>query len=463
MGVHLTSSDIFKQYIFPSIREKISNYCWVDLYCGEGNLIFPILEDIPLNDRELFFSEHIFLSDVQDEMVLKCINKAISYGISSELARKNIIARDNLTNFPTLLNEKKYPIFHITNPPYLYLGYIRKHEETQMYLELFKSDNDGYQDLYQIAMINDLRNNIKNLIYIIPANFIFGAAVSNKFRMDFLKYYKIDKLFVFEKQIFEFTGTNIVICFFTRKEAPQLDTLTFTGVKFKQNDQKVDRIYRLKPEYKYRAGYEFNEFIANYTAKQPLEVTFYLQKKEVENNKGNQTIMVIDTTEYEGSAYKQKTLMVSQELKSKVQENALYVRTVDTGSITGRVGLNKIVDDFGVDAVYVSGNTYRTCPIHVFLQPPISLEDQTLLQVYFNFMLEYFRAQTDSEFLTTYKYSSAEYTRKYLGLTQVRNLIETFPILNLTNDEKVIIKKNITDKDTTAIFQLIIKYIKKPL
>jgi hypothetical protein len=42
-------------------------------------------------------------------------------------------------------------------------------------------------------------------------------------------------------------------------------------------------------------------------------------------------------------------------------------------------------------------------------------------------ILEHFREKLDSEFLTTYKYSNANYTRKYLGLTQVRKIIETFP------------------------------------
>lgn len=51
----------------------------------------------------------------------------------------------------------------------------------------FSGPNNGYQDLYQIALINDLRNNIFNMIYIIPTNFLFGFSVSNKIRMDFLK------------------------------------------------------------------------------------------------------------------------------------------------------------------------------------------------------------------------------------------------------------------------------------
>ena len=213
MGVHLTSSDTFMQYIFPEIKDKLYDYLWVDLYCGKGNLIFPILETISEEKREMFFKDHIFLSDIQEKMVQECVKKAISYGIPEDLAKQNIQQRNNLKNFPRFLKESTFPIYHITNPPYLYLGYIRKHEETKKYLQYFEGENEGYQDLYQIAMINDLRNTINNIIYIIPSNFLFGSSVSNQFRLDFLKYYNVEKMYIFEKKIFEFTGTNIVIGF----------------------------------------------------------------------------------------------------------------------------------------------------------------------------------------------------------------------------------------------------------
>jgi hypothetical protein len=50
--------------------------------------------------------------------------------------------------------------------------------------------------------------------------------------------------------------------------------------------------------------------------------------------------------------------------------------------------------------------------------------------------LEHFRALTDSEFMTTYKYSESAYTRKYLGLSQAKALIETFPYLELSVGER---------------------------
>lgn len=462
MGVHLTSSDTFMQYIFPEIKDKLYDYLWVDLYCGKGNLIFPILETISEEKREMFFKDHIFLSDIQEKMVQECVKKAISYGIPEDLAKQNIQQRNNLKNFPRFLKESTFPIYHITNPPYLYLGYIRKHEETKKYLQYFEGENEGYQDLYQIAMINDLKNTINNIIYIIPSNFLFGSSVSNQFRLDFLKYYNVEKMYIFEKKIFEFTGTNIVIGFFQRKKEPNLDNVKFQGTKIKKNDKVLERDYNLRAQYKYRAGSEFNLFVDKMKAQKPLKVSYYLKKEDVEENKGDYEIRVIDTSEYESNEYNRKTLKVNEEFKSKVLLNDLFVRTVDTGSFDGRVGLYDIEEEFDVDGVYVSGNTYRTSPIQIFLDPGISHANQQLLKDYFNLVLEYFRNKLDSEFLTTYKYSNADYTRKYLGLTQARSIIKTFPIIEMKDDEMTLLKEYIENEEVKKIFKLMKQYRKNP-
>ncbi len=458
LGVHLTSRDIFLEYILPEIKEKLWDYIWIDLYAGEGNLILPILDSIPFNKRIQFFTEHIYLFDVQPEMVQQCINNVENYGIPLEIAVNNVQLRNNLENFPTFLNKLQFPLFHITNPPYLYLGYIRKHKETQKYLRLFKGKNEGYQDLYQIAMINDLRNNIKNLIYIIPSNFLFGASVSNKFRIDFLKYYYIDKMKIFETKVFEHTGTNICIGFFKRKKTPKNENLKFNGIKFKKQNRRILKEYLLKPDFKYRAGSEFDEFLKEFRVKNPLIVDYYLLKEEILEGKGENEITVIDANKYQNNEYKKLILHINNKLKLKVNSNILYVRTVDTGSYNGRVGLGIISEDFGVDGIYVSGSTYRTHPIQLFLEPKISKFDQRLLKKYFNFMLEAFRESLDSEFLTTYKYSNADYTRKYLGLTQARSLIETFPIIELNSDDKVLLNNLISNKNFDDIIQLLKKY-----
>ncbi|MFX1499504.1 MAG: N-6 DNA methylase [Promethearchaeota archaeon] len=461
LGVHLTSRDIFVKYIFPEIKSRLWKHSWIDLYAGEGNLILPILDSIPIEKRTQFFTEHIFLFDIQPKMVNKCIRNAEKYKIPSKIAKMNIQLRNNLENFPEFMKRTHFPLFHITNPPYLYLGYIRKHKETQKYLELFKDKNEGYQDLYQIAMINDLRNRIENLIYIIPSNFLYGASVSNKFRKDFLEYYKIKKMIIFETKIFEFTGTNICISFFKRKAEPKVESIEFDGIKIKKKNTIFEKRYILKPEFKFRAGSEFDEFLKEYHTQIPLKVNFYLLNSDVIENKGNNEIRVIDANKYQNNEYKQKILHINDFLKNKVDSNILYVRTVDTGSYIGRVGLGILSEDFGVDGIYVSGNTYRTHPIQLFFEPAINREDQILLKNYFNFELEIFRKKLDSEFLTTYKYSAAKYTRKYLGLTQVRSLIETLPIISMNSNDKLTIKDLIISKNYNGVIQFLNKVRKK--
>ncbi|MFX1456360.1 MAG: N-6 DNA methylase [Promethearchaeota archaeon] len=453
-GAHLTSSDIFLKFIFPMIKDKLWSYKWVDLYAGEGNLILPILNSIPSAERINFFETHMYLSDVQEKMLKKCIKKAEDYGIPPEVASQNIELRDNLEQSPDFMKNGPNSVFHITNPPYLYLGYIRKHKETQKYLKLFEGVNDGYQDLYQIAMINDLRNQLENLIYIIPTNFLFGASVSNKFRKDFLKFYNINKMIIFETRIFEFTGTNICIGFFERKKVPKQENVEFTGIKFKKNSGQIKKKYLLKPDYKYRAGFEFDEFLDIHRTKSPLSVVYYLSRKIVRNNIGKNKIRVIDANKYRNNKYDSLELEVNERLKNRVKSNILYTRTVDTGSREGRVGLGIIAEDYKVDGIYVSGNTYRTHPIQIFLEPVLSKHEQILLKDYFNFILEYFREKLDSEFLTTYKYSNAEYTRKYLGLTQVRKLIQTFPYRMLSEKFNQKLKVLIEKRDFNGILDL---------
>ena len=424
-GEHLTSNKIFEHFIFPFIKEHIYSYIWVDLFCGEGNLILPILNEVPYGERVMFFKDHIFLFDIQEKMVRRAIEKAKEYGIPEHIAEKNIKLLDTLLNYPSFLLKKKLPVFHITNPPYLYLGYIVKNKEAQVHLKYFRKENEGYQDLYQIALINDLRNKISKMIYIIPSNFLFGNSISNKIRKDFFKYYTIEKAFIFEKKIFDFTGTNVSICFFRKKEQVKENVIEFEGTKI--NNMVRKRVYILHPKNKYRAGSEFDEFVLSYKAKKTLVFSFYLLIDDIKKNKGTEKIEVIDANTYKGNQYKKIKIEVSKDLKERIIKNILFVRTVDTGSEDGRVGLWEIKKVYGVDGILVTKAKYRTHPIQLFFEKGFNISLQLILKDYFNNIIEFFREKTDSEFMTTYKYSDSGYTRKYLGLSQVKAVIETFP------------------------------------
>ena len=446
-GAHLTSVDIFKKFIFPEIKDILHKYVWVDLFCGEGNLILPILEAIPEREREKFFKDHIFLFDIQKEMVEKSIKNAQKYGIPAELARKNIQIRDTLADYPKFIKNLKYPVYHITNPPYLYLGYIAKNSERN--LKYFVGQNEGYQDLYQIALINDLRNGLEKLIYIIPTNFLFGFSVSNKIRKDFLPFYNIEKAVIFERKIFEFTGTNVCICFFERKQTISNNPIVFKAIKINSITQR--KIYRLSPQNFYRAGGEFDEYVSHFKAKSPLKVKFYLTLEEVNKNKGDKTIKLLDVNSFSNGYFKFNIYKVNQDFHKMLQANPLFVRTLDTGSWEGRVGIYNAKEIFGVDGIVVTKEKYRTHPIQIFVEPKLSKNDLILLKNYFNLMLEYFRDITDSEFLTTFKYSNSEYVRKYLGLSQTKKLIETLPLHIMSSREKNILKILIEQKNIEGI------------
>ncbi len=458
-GEHLTPIRIFKEFILPEIKDKLYDYIWVDLFAGKGNLILPMLELIPENKRIEFFKKHIFLFDIQEELLEQAIQNALSYGIPKEIAKRSIIQRDTIRDYPKFLLNLELPVYHITNPPYLYIGYIVKHKETRKYLEYFKGNSEGYQDLYQLGLINDLRHGIEKMVYIIPSNFLFGFSASNKIRYDFLKYYTIKKTIIFEKEIFEYTGTNVVICFFERKKAPNHEIFSFEGIKINKEIQK--RVYTLDPKNHYRAGSDFEKFVNEYQANKPLKIKYYLTITEVEKNKGDFEIEVINANAFNGKEYEKLKIYVNKELHNKIKSNILFIRTIDTGSLNGRAGLYEIEDVFGVDGILVTKAKYRTHPIQIFIEPRLSVEEQTLLMSYFNLVLEYFREKTDSEFMTTYKYSNSEYTRKYLGLSQVKKLIQTFLWLDLTEEEKMYFKDLIKNKDVEALISFVKKKNKK--
>ncbi|HON07328.1 MAG TPA: N-6 DNA methylase [Verrucomicrobiota bacterium] len=445
-GTHLTSIDIFKRFIFPKIKDVLYEYVWMDLFGGEGNLILPILEEVPRNKRVEFFKDHILLFDIQKEMVEKAIDNAKRYGIPPETAHKNIMLRDTLGHYPDL-KHLKYPPYHITNPPYLYLGYIAKHSERN--LKYFSGSNEGYQDLYQIALINDLRNNIKNLIYIIPTNFLFGFSVSNKIRKDFFPFYDIKEAIIFERKIFEFTGANVCICFFEKKSVPSNAAITFKSIKI--NSKVVEKKYCLSPKNSYRAGGEFDDYVSCFKSHSPLKIKFYLTIDDIERNKGNIPIRLLDVNKFSNGYFKIGDYKVNQTFYNKLKNNPLFIRTLDTGSWEGRAGIYNVHETFEVDGILVTEEKYRTHPIQIFVTPDLSLKDTLLLKNYFNLMLEYFRDATDSEFLTTFKYSNSDYIRKYLGLSQAKKLIETFPVHTFSSEKKKMLNALIEQKNIEGI------------
>ncbi len=422
LGEHLTPSSVFTEFIMPKIESRIYEFIWIDLFAGEGNLILPILERIPVAERAEFFSRHIYLFDIQEKMVKKSIENAVNYGVPERLAESNITVQDTLDEYPYFLKKKTNSIFHVTNPPYLYIGYIAKNNGTDGKIKYFSGENRGLQDLYQIALMNDLRNHINQMIYIIPSNFIFGHSVSRMIRQAFLSKYDIKDAVIFEKRIFDKTGTNVAAFLFERS-GQEKEAIKFTALKINSSIQK--KAYVLKKYNDYRAGSYFDEYVQK-NRKKLLTIHYYLKKKEIDQNHGEIEVTLLDSKEYNGEKYTKRKFSINESLYSKIKSNPIFLRTVDTGSENGRAGLYSIPDFFDTDGIYVDGNTYRTNPIQVFIEPRLSENQLSKVTQRFNRTLNRLREETDSEFMTTYKYTyNCKYTRKYLGLTQARAIMET--------------------------------------
>ena len=432
-GIHFTPIKIFNEYILPQINNIIYNYTWIDLYCGEGNLILPILNLIPKENRQSFFKEHILCYDISQEAVNKAIDNAVSYGIPKDLAKENIRVKDTLKEYPNIIS--KYPLFHITNPPYLYLGYIRKHKEASNELIYFTGINKGYQDLYQIALINDLRHEINNMIYIIPSNFLFSDSGTNKIRKDFLMHYKIKGCYIFEKKIFDYTGTNVLIANFERTDLLN-NKIEFEALKINSHIEK--KKYVLYENNNFKPNNEYYNYIKNNFKKNHVNVKFYLKYNELEENKGNNRVILLNSKDYKNGEYTKETFYVNDIMYERIISNPLFIRTVDTGSLKGKAGLYSIYDEYKTEGIFVKGQTYRTNPIQIFIEPKLTKNESYNLMRLFNNILNNLRDKTGGDFMTTYKYTdNPKYIRKYLGLKQVKEILTTISIKDLKDIEEV--------------------------
>ncbi|MGC9090078.1 MAG: N-6 DNA methylase, partial [Caldisericia bacterium] len=88
-GVFPTPIKIFNDYIYENIKDKINDYVFVDMFCGSGNLILPILEHIEKDKRVEYFKEHIFMFDILEKEVKSAIKNSMNYGIPEDVAKEN--------------------------------------------------------------------------------------------------------------------------------------------------------------------------------------------------------------------------------------------------------------------------------------------------------------------------------------------------------------------------------------
>jgi len=452
IGAFYTPEGIFDKYILPKIETLLWEYTWIDLYCGKGDLIIPIVKCINENKRDLFVEQHIKCFDI-DEKALSIFKERLrNLNVKEEVIERSVVQMDTLEKFPDF--SYVYPLYHITNPPYLYRGFIPKTEKTRELLKYFQGEREQLQDLYQVALFNDVKKGIEKMIYIIPTNFLFGDANANYIRNFVLTRYRITHLYILEEKVFPDTGTNTCICFFEKKTMPSSEDQVVDAIKVSKGEEK-HRIYRLTKKFKWRAGSEFYEFVEKFRAKTPIRFKFYLTKKEIEVCRGEHTVALLDVNHYQPI-----TVSVNKQLYDKIKSNILFLKTLDTGRFEGRAGLYEHREIFNVDGIMVSKDyTYRTHPIQIFFENKLTPEEQKFVKHWFNILLNKLRTYYDSDFMTTYRENTQYYTRKYLGIKQARMLLETCPLLDLEEKEKAFVLKLAKSDDIENLKRWIEKYL----
>lgn len=458
----LTPEAVIREYIAPDLIEQLDRYCWVDLFAGRGDLLFGLLESVPRPKRSAFFDAQMRLFDIQPAMVEACQQRAMALGVSADVARRRIRVLDTLLIYPEDIFQAEKPVYHVTNPPFLYLGLAKKRAEWSRFQLYFSGDHQGLQDLYQVALANDLRYGVPRMLYVLPTNFLFAEVGAQKIRQDLLAFYWLKKAVLFEYGVFDQTGVHTGLFWFERKETPGHHQQTVLTLKPEKGGSFES--VRLSYWNGYRPGSSFQSFIKRFRQNRPLRVSFHLPlhrlNKPMENSPCT-TIRVADMSRYKHGSYKVLELSVPTEVAHQLRGQRIFVRTLDGVRNDQRAGFYFVDEAFDVDTLVISKTPFRTHPALVILEPTLDDETLTLLKDYANMVLNYFREQTDSSFLTTFKYSKG-IVRKYFGLKQARAILETFPY-PLSDTQKRELRQILDRRDPTALIDWLARYNRKEL
>jgi hypothetical protein len=284
------------------------------------------------------------------------MNSCILYDIDPKT--ENTIKKDTLLNPPDYNNK-----WVITNPPYLARN---KNKNKELY------DLYNLNDLYKISLKTII--GCEGGIIIIPLNFFSNK--NSTIRNEFLSKYKILNLNVFEESVFD--DTSYTVCSFsfikndTNNDEQIIDTTFFPTKEKKTIVLNVDNNYLFGADF-------FN--IINHN--NPLSI------KRLTNYSDNKP------------------------------NSYLFIRTIDTGTIEGKINLS-------INKEYFYGKeTDRTFATIILPNEysDLTIEQQENICLEFNNMLNNYRDIYHSLFLTNYRNSTSSYSRKRIGFDVVYKLI----------------------------------------
>lgn len=252
----------------------------------------------------------------------------------------------------------------ITNPPYIARN---KNPNKTIY------DKYNVSDLY-LAALKSIQGCGGGTI-ILPVSFLTSSAITKE-RKNFLTHYQIEKIYIFEEQVF--ADTDYTVC-------------SFSFVKGNGENTPIPVI--IKPKNK------------------QLTITLNQQNNYM----------------FGGDIFtKPKTsIKISRLLQNQTPTSNIKLFCIDSGTENGKIHL-------AIDEPYFGKNTDRAFATIQFSKP-ISPQDQQLIVQKFNEKLNHLREKYDSLFLTNYRNSTASGARKRIGFTEAYILIgQVIDELNIT-------------------------------
>ena len=276
-----------------------------------------------------------------------------------------IIKRDTLTNPPIYTNK-----FILTNPPYL----ARNKSKSKV---LF--DKYDVNDLYKCFIKELITNQCIGGIIIIPLN--FWSSIRNgdiKLRKDFLQIYTIQRLNIFEEQVFE--DTTYTTCAF------QFANAKIMGLK--DNNKLLNIMI----------------YPGKHSIITELDSINYLIGGDIYNLKTNK---------------KNKITRATSNNKDKLNTNIL-VKCIDDNK-NNKIGLLFVATkELYIDNTpNLSSRTYAT----LIITPAIDEDKQKQLVAKFNSYLEEHRKKYNSLFLTNYR-ESKDIARKRISFDLVYLIVD---------------------------------------
>ena len=301
------------------------------------------------------------------QLCLWCEGKGFSniecYDIDPKAA--GVVQRDTLKEPPNYKNK-----FVVTNPPYL----ARNKTSDKTIFDLYKTN-----DLYKCFISSMIQGEVLGGVIIVPLNFFCDSNCTDV-RDRFLSNYNVEKLNIFEEEVFE--DTSYTVCSFQfHKSAKENTELEIDTTIF---PRKENVTLSVEKEHGWKVAGELD--------------------KKVENK------------------YSVSRLVRPAGLTK------IYLYGIDSGGPDGRIRLEL------KDEPFLGKDTDRAFAT-LIVEPAIPMEIQEKVVERFNLEIESLRAKHNSLFLVNYRNSTKSYARKRIKFAMVYNMVKK--ITNEVEEEMI--------------------------